>query len=307
MPCANRWPRFFGKADIRDWWRIQIRLTLIEMKSPAEKSRSIPFFKLHGAGNDILVVESRHLPKMGKAKLFRQMAHRQLGLGCDQFVEVLSKKPLQVQIWNGDGSKAEMCANGFRVLLFLAAKLKWISSSAEEIPVKVSGKLYKGIRAKNGYEVCLGLAEVKPLQLLALDGKNIPFHEVSVGNPHAVIFMGFEFNPPKFSFRETGAKIEGHPQFPKKTNVEFVKAWSAKGKFAKALVDVWERGAGATLSCGSGAVAVAAVIRKISGVEDVSVEMNGFTLRVRFEGERAFLGGPSTLVAHGNYLVGSRE
>ena len=279
--------------------RIAFALTLLEMA----KAKKIPFYKLHGAGNDILVVEERHLPKAGKAKTLRAMAHRQTGIGCDQFVEVLSKKPLKVQIWNGDGTKAEMCANGFRVLLYLAASEGWISRSAKEIPVAVSGRAYVCRKAKEGYEVCLGEPTVAPLQTLPLGSLSVPFHEVSVGNPHAVIFLGFDFNPRDFSFRKTGAEIENHPRFPQKTNVEFVKSWAAKGKNAEAQVDVWERGAGATLSCGSGAVAVAAVLRKMSGVEKISVKMNGFTLVVRFEGGSAFLSGPAALVAKGDYFA----
>ena len=76
------------------------------------------FHKLHGAGNDLLVLTSSELPKANKAAFIRRIAHRQLGIGCDQIMEVLSKKPLAIQVWNQDGSKAEMCANGSRTFLF---------------------------------------------------------------------------------------------------------------------------------------------------------------------------------------------
>lgn len=271
-------------------------------KASTRQGKPIPFHKLHGAGNDIIVLEAKDLPKTGKARKLREMAHRHTGIGCDQFVEVLSRKPLCVQIWNGDGTKAEMCANGFRVLLFFAAQEGWISRSAKEIPVVVSGKLYLGFKTAQGYEVCLGEPKVEELQHLKLDGEKIPFHEVSVGNPHCVIFLGKEWSPPEFSLHTLGPKIEVHPHFPKKTNVEFIRSLELKGCQAKVRVDVWERGAGATLSCGSGAVAVAAVIQKLTGVARVNVWMTTFTLRIRFEGKRAFLSGPSALVAKGWYF-----
>lgn len=281
-------------------------ITVCMKKVPTRQGK--PFAKLHGAGNDILVVESKHLPKTAKGAYLKRMAHRQLGVGCDQIVEVLSKKPLSVQIWNGDGTKAEMCANGARVLLFYASQENWFPSKANEIPLKISGKDYVGLRGEGGFEICLGEPNLLGLHPLSLGEDMIPFHEVRVGNPHCVVIVGSgegEWKlPAGFSLSHYGPRIETHPRFPQKTNVEFVREWRATGKTVKAKVDVWERGAGATLSCGSGAVAVAAVLRQMTGLDRVEVRMTEFILRVRFEGGKAFLGGPSALVLRGTYFPG---
>jgi diaminopimelate epimerase len=273
-------------------------------KAATRQGKPIPFQKLHGAGNDILIVEAKHLPKAGKPRLLRRMAHRQLGIGCDQVVEVLSRKPLRVRIWNQDGSRAEMCANGSRVLLFLAAKEGWISRAAAEIPLEISGKPYVALKAKGGYELCLGEPWVGALSALSVRRERIPYFPVSVGNPHAVILagkMGWRL-PKDYSLFRYGSAIERHPRFPQKTNVEIVRSWKQKGAVVEAKVDVWERGAGATLSCGSGAVAVAAVLRKLTGAALVKVRMTDYVLTIRFEGERAHLSGPSALVARGLFF-----
>jgi diaminopimelate epimerase len=269
-------------------------------KAPSRQGKPIPFYKLHGAGNDILVVETKDLPKRGKPNLLRRMAHRQTGIGCDQVMEVLSRKPLKVQVWNGDGTKAEMCGNGARALLFLAENEGWVRKGSKGIPITISGKPY--VAGKNGshFELGLGTPVVSELQALPLQG-NIPYYEVNVGNPHCVILVG-EGGwplPADYSLKSYGSRIERHERFPKKTNVEFVRSWSQKGKVVEAQVDAWERGAGATLSCGSGAVAVAAVLRKQTAAEAFRIKMTDYELKIRFEGGKAFLSGPSALVAKG--------
>lgn len=275
-------------------------------KASGKQAQGIPFHKLHGAGNDILVVESGDLPARGKAGFIKQMAHRHLGVGADQVLEVTSRRPLTTQVWNQDGTKAEMCANGTRVLLTLAARLKWIDAKAAQVSLRVSGKPYLARRRAEGYELSLGEPVNFGRKALKIEGQWLPFHEVNTGNPHAVILCGKGREnwicPKDFDFRYWGPRVETHPHFPRKTNVEFVREWSVRGNKAETLVEVWERGAGATLSCGSGAVAVATVLRDMYGVSDVKLRMNQFTLRVRFEGKEARLSGPVALVSVGRYF-----
>ncbi len=265
------------------------------------------FYKLHGAGNDILVVHSKDMPTRSKAEFVKSISHRQLGIGCDQLVEVLCTKPLAIQIWNGNGTKSEMCANGTRVLLFLAARERWINRKSDSISLKVSGKFYEAQRSgENGYELCLGEPEIGSMETLSVAGQQIPFWPVRTGNPHAVVLttehkLAWKV-PANFSYMELGPQIETHPRFPQKTNVEFIRSISLTGKKAVALVEVWERGAGATMSCGSGAVASAAVVSGLTGATRVEIRMTSFRLQVRFEGDRAFLSGPSALVAEGMYF-----
>lgn len=278
-------------------------------KASARQAIDLPFSKLHGAGNDIIVFLAKHLrlsPRQ-KASFLRCMAHRQLGVGCDQFVEVLSFDPLSIQIWNGDGSTAEMCANGSRTFLYLASIEGWIDRSASEVSLTISGKPYSSRKVgEHLYELCLGKPEIHGQESITVLGKKIPFWSVSTGNPHAVVLTtshkGSWKAPKGFSYLEFGPPFEKHPHFPKKTNVEFVRSISQKGKKITAVVEAWERGAGATLSCGSGAVAVAAVLKELMGATQFSVRMTDFELQIRFEGDQGFLSGPCALVAKGVYL-----
>ncbi len=272
----------------------------------ASAKQGCPFFKLHGAGNDILVLESKHMPTRGKAEFVKQISHRQLGIGCDQLVEVLRRKPFEILIWNGDGSRAEMCANGTRVALFLAAREKWIDSKKSSVELKVTGTAYVANKVKDGYEFCLGEPEIGSLENLEVGGHTLRFWPVRTGNPHAVVLTTghqLAWKPPAdFSYKVFGPLVEKHGRFPEKTNVEFIREIEVKGKRASALVEVWERGAGATMSCGSGAVAAASIVRGLTNVDQVEIRMTSFKLQVRFEGERAFLSGPSALVAEGTYF-----
>lgn len=267
----------------------------------------LPFYKIHGAGNDLLVFQSKdlRLPAGRKPAFLREMAHRQLGVGADQIIEVLARDPLSIQIWNQDGSKAEMCANGGRAFLFLAQREGWIGNEPR-VPITISGLACEGIRVSGGYELGLGEPKVLGEKVLSVFGSKIPYWDVSVGNPHAVILATGakgHWRPPKnFSFHVYGPAIEVHKAFPKKTNVEFVRAVRQRGSVAEAEVEVWERGAGPTLSCGSGAVAVARVLREILGVKKARILMNGFALVVRFEGRGAFLSGPAAVKAKGVYF-----
>lgn len=270
-------------------------------------SAGLPFFKLQGAGNDVIVFFRKDLRRSGAAKaaFLKQMAHRQLGIGTDQFVEVLSLRPLAVQIWNADGSTAEMCANGTRSFLFLAAAEGWIDKKKKRIEIEVSGRDYSANRITKGYELCLGAAEIGTGERLSVGTGKIPFYPVSTGNPHCVIVCGGAEGewavPPEFSYTELGPRIETAPRFPKRTNVEFVRSLQVKNGICMVSVEAWERGAGATLSCGSGAVAVAALLRSLGHGSRFVVKMTSFELRIRFEGDQAFLSGPCALVAKGEY------
>jgi diaminopimelate epimerase len=221
-------------------------------------------------------------------------------------MEVTSRSPLAIQIWNGDGSKSEMCANGARTFLFFAARQKWIDPEAIVVDLQVSGKPYKGYRiGHESYEFSLGEPQVGPDETLKLGSEAIPMRAVITGNPHAVILTAGPKSwkaPKNFDYKITGPLIETHKRFPQKTNVEFLRKIQLKGKTAEVDVEVWERGAGATLSCGSGAVASAAVVKTLyPQILVCKIRMTKFELRIRFEGAVAFISGPCALVAEGFY------
>lgn len=277
----------------------------------AKQVIALPFYKVHGAGNDMLVFFKKDLPLAArqKSEFIRRFAHRNFGLGSDQVVEVLSLKPLAIQIWNCDGSKAEMCANGSRTFLFLAAREGWIEKSLKRIPLRVSGGQYEGLKeAAGSYELSLGCPKILGEKTLKLGKECLPFVEVNVGNPHTVIFTKngkvASWKAPKdFDYREYGRAIEPLPMFPNKTNIEFVRDWKIQNGQGDVRVEAWERGAGATLSCGSGAVAVAAVFHHRYGCKVVRIRMTNFVLKVRFENDIAFLSGPCEFIAKGTYSV----
>jgi diaminopimelate epimerase len=262
-------------------------------KAPAKQVIALPFYKVHGAGNDMLVFFRSHFPLAArqKSKFIRLFAHRNYGLGSDQVVEVLSLNPLAIQIWNCDGSKAEMCANGSRSFLFLADQEAWIPNTKTRIPLIVSGVQYEGVKKSSGaFEFALGRPKIVGIKTLKLDGSAVPFFDVNIGNPHAVIFtkrgkIPYCKVPKNFDYRHYGQKIEPMPIFPNKTNVEFVRDWKVKK----------------TQSCGSGAVAVAAVFRRYFGCKVVSVRMTNFKLLVRFDNEIASLSGPCEFIAKGTF------
>lgn len=266
----------------------------------------LPFYKIEGAGNDMIVFFQKDLPLKGKKKsqFLRAMADRRLGIGCDQFLEVVSQNYQEIAIWNADGSSAEMCANGARSFLYLARKEAWVPD-IEIISLKVCKRVYEGEKKGNGYAFCLGEPRVESHETLLVRKQKIPFYRVNAGNPHAVILMGgkgAEWKGPKeFSYLCFGPEIESHKKFPKKTNVEFVRNWKTQKNIVIARVETWERGAGPTLSCGSGAVAVATLLKEKTGKAQFMIQMNQFDLFVEFRANKAYLSGPSKVIAQGIY------
>ncbi|MCO5142089.1 MAG: diaminopimelate epimerase [Oligoflexia bacterium] len=266
----------------------------------------LPFYKIEGAGNDMIVFFGKDLPLKGskKSQFLCGMADRRLGIGCDQFLEIVSLDFLEIKIWNSDGSSAEMCANGARSFLFLAKQEGWVSD-AEKLQLKVSGRFCEGEKKGLGYAFCLGEPKVESHESLLALKEKIAFYRVNAGNPHAIILMGgknAEWKAKKdFSYLRFGPVIESHKKFPKKTNVEFVRDWKIQKNQVVARVETWERGAGPTLSCGSGAVAVACLLREKTMKDLFTIKMNQFDLVVEFRGRKAYLSGPSKVIAQGTY------
>jgi diaminopimelate epimerase len=250
------------------------------------------FTKMQGLGNDFIVIDGRNLSHIDWTRLSSKLLDRRYGIGADQLLilEDSQKADFRMRIFNPDGSEVEMCGNGIRCLANYIWKRGLSTKSPLEIetlagvirPEKVSGE-------KNLVRVNMGRPGLRPEDIpvnIASGESNSPsppltirggikggvvldyplqvgdrlFHItcVSMGNPHAVIM---EEDLEVLDIRTYGPLIENHPLFPKRTNVEFVKKVS-ENTF---LVRVWERGAGETLACGTGASAVA-VAMKIKGL-----------------------------------------
>jgi diaminopimelate epimerase len=257
--------------------------------------------KMNGIGNEFVVIEAFLPGTEGRARVTpefaRQLCSRSAGVGADQLLVIaraseaaLSQTAIaRMDIYNADGSVAEMCGNGIRcVALRLArhgllkvgkserietlAGLKTVTLMAE--PTETSGM----IRVDMGVPRVLTPAVGEELVLSS--GQRVRFHEVDMGNPHAVIFVqGLE----AFPVERLGPEIERHPRFPRRTNVEFVEVRSCE----ELRVRVWERGAGITLACGTGACASAVVAVNLGFAlqgAPVSVRLPGGELKISWGG-----------------------
>lgn len=270
------------------------------------------FFKMQACGNDFVVVDhTGGIPAGAKidGARARRICDRRFGVGCDQ---LLWLRPggggfaASVVIYNPDGSRAEMCGNGMRAIGVHLAKRGALKARPEyrlrveagdrriEVAIDLRGKFP---------EVALGVPRV-----VRADERIEPhgeFARVEVGNPHAVFFADAT-RVEGVALAEIGPMIETHSAFPNRTNVEFAAVLDRR----QIRVRVWERGAGATLACGSGACAVVAAAetkRLVDGGEAIEVVLPGGSVFVRLEcGWRegrgqALLSGPAEDVFTGEW------
>jgi diaminopimelate epimerase len=278
-------------------------------------SRRLPFTKMHGAGNDFVVLDgiAHELPTI--EPLAARLCDRHFGIGADQLLVVRPSRAadFRMEIFNADGSQVEMCANGIR------AFYKYLRdrghTQADEIGVEtLSGVVRPRWAGPNRVTVDMGqpvLARAKiPTTLgrdegpvldapLEIDGETLLVSVVSMGNPHAVIFVP---DPDTAAVERMGPLVEHHPAFPNRVNVEFVTAINRR----RIRQRTWERGTGETLACGSGACAVAVVSMLRSVVErSVCVELRGGELDIGWQdaGSSVFMTGPAAEVFTGELAL----
>ena len=282
-------------------------------------SRSLEFTKMHGAGNDFVVLDgvNGELPPI--EPLARLLCDRHFGIGADQLLVVRPSRAadFRMEIYNADGSQVEMCANGIR------AFYKYVRdrglTGQDEIGVEtLSGVVRPRWAGADRVIVDMGRPVLEPAKIpttlgagdgpvldapLEVDGETLRVSCVSMGNPHAVLFVG---DPDTAPLERLGPRIEHHPAFPNRVNVEFVAAVD-RGRIRQRT---WERGTGETLACGSGACAVA-VVSMLRELVDrrVTVELRGGELEIAWEGEAAsvFMTGPATEVFSGRIDVPAEE
>jgi len=282
------------------------------------------FTKLQGAGNDFILVEAdeeqRNWPKLAVA-----MCHRHFGIGGDGLLLLSSDKAdLKMRVFNADGSEAEACGNGLRCLVKYALDKGLADSKKVEISVETQAGIRKARLHSKGKTTIIqvGMGEPKfgakeiPVTLepganfsadkpildypLTIGDRKLVLSFVSMGNPHAVLFI--EQPVADFPLSQIGPGVERHPMFPKRTNFEVARVLSPKLIEAR----VWERGVGETLACGSGACAIAiiAIIAKLHGYTDskVDIRLPGGTLGVEWDGVgEVFLSGPTEIVFSGEW------
>jgi diaminopimelate epimerase len=253
----------------------------------------VDFVKMEGLGNDFVVVDG---PVALDAATIRRWCDRRRGIGADGVLELtpVDEGRIRMRYWNADGLEAEMCGNGLRCLVRLAHDRGWIGGSRVVVET-AAGDLPAELLEDGLIRALVGVPEVAGAPATIA---GVTVHPVSVGNPHAVVFVD---EPTAVPVAELGAQIETDDRFPNRANVEFV---AVRG-LDRIAMRVWERGVGETLASGTGATAAAYAAVQYRDVEDpVRVELPGGTLTIELEGEQAWMIGPATPVFTGRIEPG---
>jgi diaminopimelate epimerase len=251
------------------------------------------FSKMHGLGNDFVVIDAIHQAVSLSAEQVRRFASRRFGIGCDQVLLVEPPDQPEVdfsyRIFNADGSEVAQCGNGARCF----ARFVRIHGLSVKNVLEVStlaGRIQLFIEPGQQVRVNMGVPQWDPAHIpffapdraasydLELGGEHVSIAAVSIGNPHAVLQVADVLQAP---VERLGPIIERHPRFPQRVNVGFMQILNG----ARIRLRVFERGAGETLACGSGACAAVAVGRQLGLLdEDVDVELAAGALQIRWEG-----------------------
>ncbi len=265
---------------------------------------------MHGAGNDFVFITRDNFKAPMTSKLAARLLDRHFGIGGDQLLLLSDGKKGKtpaLAFYNSDGSKAEMCGNGTRAV---AAYLRAEKGFRAGFKIKTQTRLI-GVQMKAG-KINVDMGEP------VFDGRKIPvdadgeingllfsvgahsfrIYGVSMGNPHCVIFVD---DVDAFPVREIGPQIETHPFFPKRVNVEFVQVLSRSRLKAR----VWERGAGETLACGTGACAIAVASSRAGHTDrTVGIDLPGGRLGARWAADNhVYLTGPTSTTFRGEFFI----
>jgi len=261
--------------------------------------KNISFFKMHGLGNDFVVIDSRLKSTNLTANFIKKLGDRNFGVGFDQLAIIHDSEVSDARLtfFNSDGSKSATCGNATRCIAnFLMDDIK-----KDEIDLSTDHKSLKAKREVDGsVSVNMGLPEIEWQKIPLLEDVDTLFLPIpgkptatSMGNPHCSFFVD---NLDQVKIEAEGAEIENHPLFPQKTNVQFVSLISKD----RLRVRVWERGVGATKASGSSACAavVASVRRKFTG-NKVEVDLDGGTLVINYTNKGVWMNGPTMHVFSG--------
>lgn len=264
----------------------------------------IPFTKMQGLGNDFVVLDALRDPSPDDFPAFARLAcDRRRGVGGDGLLllERGDAAPFRMRMWNPDGSESEMCGNGLRCA---AALLRERGHAEGTVEIETGAGVLRATFVGEDVTVDMGVARLARGEIGMTGPDEETFVEadldgamataVSMGNPHLVLFVD-EVDAVDLPTR--GAALERHPLFPARTNVHFVQVLRRD----EARVRVWERGAGATLACGTGACAVA-----VAGVETgrlsrrSTIHLPGGPLTIEVDEERRVaMTGPAAVVFEG--------
>lgn len=281
------------------------------------------FTKMQGCGNDYIYINGfqEHIAPSRKPEMVRQLSDRHFGIGGDGviFINPSREADFEMEMYNADGTRAEMCGNGIRcvgkyvydkgltdadhITVVSAGKVKELELTIEKEEGKPGDRGHvKLVRVNMGSPILQpALIPVEAAgdrvvdEPILVDGKEYRMTCVSMGNPHAVVFAE---DVAGMNLEQTGPSFENHARFPRRTNTEFVEILDRKTCFMR----VWERGTGETLACGTGccAVAVACVLNGLTE-SCLTVKLLGGELQIQWDREQnlIYMTGPAATVFEG--------
>jgi len=286
--------------------------------SPAATPRSarvLRFSKMHGAGNDFVVIDLRDGTTTLDAALCRALGDRHRGVGCDQVLTIEAPRSATAvasyRIWNSDGSHARQCGNGARCVA--AWLLRDGTARGDAFDVDSPVDTHHVTRLANGnFRIAMGVPRFAPqdvplrgfeqaqLQYTLEQASDVyTFGAVSMGNPHAVIEVADVAAAP---VETVGPRLQSLPVFPDSANIGFAQVESRQ----RVRLRVYERGAGETLACGSGACAAAAVLIQRDRVDrEVTIALPGGELQIAWPHDDApiTMAGPAAFVFEGEWIA----
>ena len=274
---------------------------------------SLRFSKMHGLGNDFVIVDCRAGVLPLDVAAIRKLGDRHFGVGFDQLITIERARDASCEfaygVWNTDGSTARQCGNGVRCVVRWLVRAGALDASGAVKLESPSGPIAVELLADGRVRVDMGEPRFAPAAIplvaekvqdryvIDVAGNEVELGAVSMGNPHAVVEVDDVAAAP---VEALGPQIEHADAFPERCNVGFVQRRS-RGAVG---LRVWERGVGETLACGSGACAAVAVLRKRGEVDnEVAVTLPGGTLEIRWNGpgETLWMTGPATFVFEGEW------
>ena len=252
---------------------------------------------MHGLGNDFVIFDGREVPLEMNGATARALADRRTGIGCDQLIllEPSTEADVRMRIWNSDGGEVEACGNAARCVSLLLSGNAWIETAGGIIAAAAAegeATIDMGSPRFAWDEIPLAYAMDTAAMPVGWEELQDPF-AVNVGNPHVVFFVD---DAEAVDLARLGPLIERDPLFPERVNVNVA---SIEDKAIR--LRVWERGAGLTLACGTGAcaTAVAAISRKLV-TSPVEVRLPGGALRIAWApGGTIAMRGPAAFVFEG--------
>jgi len=254
-----------------------------------------PFVKMHGLGNDYIYLDEREVEIPDPSPWAAMLSDQHRGIGADGLIVLRRDRefPVRMEMFNADGSRSGMCGNGLRCVARLARERAYATSDQFEIAVDGGRCPVKIIRDGDeivAVSVALGVPTIAPQPLnISWESGELEGISVEIGNPHFVHHV--ERDLMKFPLDSVGPAVEHHPAFPNRTNVGIAQVIDRQ----RIDLRVWERGAGETQACGSGAAAAVAALHACGKVDnDVLVKVLGGFLTIDIDGDlRTWMTGPA--------------